>query len=147
MHTLVDSRDYADLLEATSAFSGCTRDDLEAFVTHGVVKVQCAAGTELGTQAPQDQNLYVLVSGSAILDAGEGVEVTLEPGDYFGKNPDRHRQFVASVVASSDAEVLIINPMEAARLGNASSRGRRTSRFEWRIGNRPRMLVAQSKSA
>lgn len=147
MHTLVDSRDYADLLEATSAFSGCTRDDLEAFVAHGVVKVHCAAGTELGTQEPQDQSLYVLVSGSAILDAGEGVEVTLEPGDYFGRSPERHHKFLASVVTASEAEVLIINPTEAARLGSASSRRRRTSRFEWRIGNRPRMLVAPSESA
>jgi CRP-like cAMP-binding protein len=142
MLTLVDSRDYADLLEATSAFSGCTRDDLEAFVAHGVVKVQCAAGTTLATQTLPEQSLYVLASGSALLHAGDGVVIDLEPGDYFGSIPERHHHFVATVVASSDVEVLVVNPLEAARLGNAASRGGRNSRFEWRISSRPRELVA-----
>ena len=147
MNILVDSRDYAELLEGTSAFPGCSRDDLEAFVAHGVVKVHCAAGTTLDTQAPQNQSLYVLVSGSAILDAGEGVEVTLEPGDYFGKNPERHGQLAASVVASSDAELLVVNPLDAARLANTSPRVRSHPRFEWRLGRRPATHAAQSKSA
>lgn len=132
MHTLADREDYADILEVIPAFSSCTRNVLDEFVNYSVVKVHCAAGGTFSSESGRDENLYVLVSGSALLDAGDGVFVALEPGDYFGTSPARQHQLVTSVAARTDIEVLVINPLEVARLARASSMDRHPSRVDWR---------------
>lgn len=133
MHTLADRQDYADFLEVIPAFSCCTRTVLEEFVDHGAVKVRCGAGKTLSPQTQQDQNLYVLVAGSAVLKSDDDVAIALEPGDYFGTNPVHHHQLTASVVALSNVEVLVFNPQEVARLRQASSRDRHPSKIDWRL--------------
>jgi CRP-like cAMP-binding protein len=124
VHALADRKDYADFLELIPAFSTCTRDKLEEFVNYGVVKVRCAAGKTLSPQTEQEQNLYVLVAGSALLNAGD-VVIELEPGDYFGREPARQHRPATSVLALTDIELLFIDPYEVARLGSAASRNRR----------------------
>jgi len=131
VNTLAECKDYVDYLEAVPAFSMCTRTVLQEFVSYGVVKVRCSAGKTLSPSVDDDQNLYVLVSGSALLDAGD-VIVSLAPGDHFGKIPGRMHKLVASVVATTDIEVLVVNPLEIARLERASSHERHPSKIEWR---------------
>jgi CRP-like cAMP-binding protein len=128
-----DCKDCVEFLETIPAFSSCTRSVLEEFVTHGLVKVHCAAGKKLSPLTDQEQNLYVLARGSALLLAGDDVVVELEPGDYFGKSPDRRHHIVASVIAVSDVEIFVINPQEVARLELASSRERHPSRIDWQF--------------
>jgi CRP-like cAMP-binding protein len=73
-----------------------------------------------------------MVAGSASLDAGDGVRVALEPGDYFGGDSGRHHhKLTSSVVAEEDAEVLVISPAEIARLQRAASRRRHPSNVDW----------------
>jgi CRP-like cAMP-binding protein len=133
VHALADRKRYADFLEVIPAFSTCTRMILEEFVTHDMLKVHCAADKMLCLQTPRDQNFYVLVAGSALLDAGDDVITSLEPGDYFGTHPAHQHHLVASVVAMSDIEVLVITPRDVTQLAQASSRYRHPSKIEWRI--------------
>src|SRR5580704_13374592 len=105
MHTLADRKHFADFLQDIPAFASCTRNVLDEFVTHGVVKVRCGAGMTLSPHTDEDLNLYILAEGSALLSVGDDVVVTLEPGDYFGRTPSRRHHLAASVVALSDIEV------------------------------------------
>jgi len=113
------------------------------------------AGRPLSPKSHCDQNLYVLVSGSATLDAGDGVHVALEPGDYFGRTPGRHVALAATVTADDAVEVLVIGPEEVVRLLHASSRQRHPSNIEWRSelanpvtrpARRRRRVLAASKA-
>ena len=90
---------HAGYLQAIPALSSCTEDVLTEFVRHGAATVGCDAGDTLATLTARDQNLYVLVSGTAILRATDDVTITLEPGDYFGGNPNRRFQLFVSVAA------------------------------------------------
>jgi len=134
VQNLADRNNYADILEVIPALSNCTREVLEEFAANGVFKAQADAGKTLFSGAHSDQNLYVLVSGSACLDAGDDVIIDLEPGDYFGRNPARrpHHEIIASVVAERDVDVLVIGPQELQQLQQASSRSRHPSQIDWR---------------
>jgi len=52
-----------------SALSSCTHDVLTEFIRDGATTVRCDAGETLATLTARDQNLYVLISGTAILRA------------------------------------------------------------------------------
>jgi CRP-like cAMP-binding protein len=144
MHTSTECKDYTDLLQTIPALSSCTRSVLEDFSAHGVVTAHCDAGSSLSLKTIQDRNLYVLIAGSALLNADDNVSVSLEPGDYFGRNPASQHQLSASVVAVSDVELLVISQEEIIRLGHASSRDRHPSKIEWRIGT-PAVLRQPSR--
>jgi CRP-like cAMP-binding protein len=94
--------------------------------------VHADAGKTLCFQTQCDQNLYVLVSGSASLDAGDGVSVTLQPGDYFGRKPGHFHGLIASVTADEDVDVLVIRPQDVLQLERASCRSRHPSKIDWR---------------
>jgi hypothetical protein len=132
VHTVVDCKEYAEFLGDIPAFSNCAKEVLEEFVASCSFKVHADAGKTLCFQTQCDQNLYVLVSGSASLDAGDGVSVTLQAGDYFGRNPGRFHGLVASVIADVEVEVLVIRPQDVLQLERASSRNRHPSKIEWR---------------
>lgn len=132
VQTVVDCKDYAEFLGDIPALSNCAKEVLEEFVASCALKVHADAGKTLCSQTQCDQNLYVLVSGSASLDAGDGVSVTLQPGDYFGRMPGRFRGLIASVIADVDVEVLVIRPRDVLQLERASSRSRHPSNIEWR---------------
>jgi len=131
VHNLTNRKSYADFLEVIPDLSNCARSVLEDFVTHGVVKVHCAAGHTLSQEMRQDNNLYVLVAGTATLEASDDISVALSVGDYFGRTTERHHQLDCSVVALSDIEVLVIDPLAISRLSLESSRARHPSRIEW----------------
>jgi CRP-like cAMP-binding protein len=131
VHTLTGRKEYVDFLESIPAFSSCTRAVLDEFVNHGLVKVHCAAGKKLSPLTEQEQNLYVLAAGSALLSAND-VAVTLVPGDYFGRTPDRRHHIVASVLALSDIEILVMNPQEVARIQQTTSRDLHPPKTDWR---------------
>jgi CRP-like cAMP-binding protein len=132
MHNEADCQDYTDFLEAVPALSTCTREVIEEFVSHNVVKVHCMAGKKLNPLTDQEQNTYVLASGSALLHADD-ITVALEPGDYFGRSSSHPHHVVASVVAQSDIDIFVINVLEIERLLQASSRDRHPSQLEWTI--------------
>jgi Cyclic nucleotide-binding domain len=132
VRTLNDAKNQADLLGEIPVLSTCTRDVLEEFLSHGVDKLHCAAGRAVNSPTSADQNLYVLVSGSATLDAGDDVHVALEPGDYFGSASARRHHMTTTVTAEGDVEILVIRPQELIRLQHASSRDRHPSQIEWR---------------
>jgi len=131
MRTLADGKNHADILEGIPVLSSCTRRVLENFADLGVVEVDFAAGETLAPQSLQNENLCVLMTGSALLSAGDGVVISLEPGDYFGRSPSRHYQLVTSAVAVTDVTILVISPEEVAMLQEASCRDRHPSNIDW----------------
>jgi CRP-like cAMP-binding protein len=132
VHVVAGCKSYAEMLGDLPAFSSCASEVLEEFVAHGATRADFASGQALWSQTDADQNLYVVVSGSAVLDAGEDIYVALEPGDYFGGPFGIRCWSNASVVAQDDVEVLVIRPQEVAQLKRASSRSRHPSNIEWR---------------
>jgi hypothetical protein len=132
VNSVANDKDYAEFLGAIPAFSNCAMEVLEEFVTSSAFTVQHPAGDTLCLQAERDQNLYVLVSGSATLDAGDGVQISLAPGDYFGRNPRLYHELIASVTADENVEVLVIEPQDVLSVERASSRHRHPSEVEWR---------------
>ena len=132
MSTVADTRTYAELLRDIPAFSSCAADALDHFVTESVFAMHTAAGREICSRTDTSRNLYVVVAGSAFLDAGDDVHVALLPGDYFGGDSGHHHHtLAASVVAEEDTEVLVISPEEVVRLQHAASRRRHPSNADW----------------
>ncbi|HEY1827158.1 MAG TPA: cyclic nucleotide-binding domain-containing protein [Acidimicrobiales bacterium] len=127
MHTVAERVEYAELLEGIPSLSRCSKSILEKFVAYDVLRAHCAAGEVLcGLQG--DHNLYVLTSGRASLHVGNDIVISLEPGDYFGQ--DSHK-IGGTVIADTNAEVLVIGPQDLAQLELASSASRHPSRLEW----------------
>lgn len=132
MNTVADTRTYAEILRDIPAFSSCAQDALDHFVTESVFTMHTAAGREICSRTDTSRNLYVVVAGSAVLDAGDNVRVALLPGDYFGGDSGRHHlRLTASVVAEEDTEVLVISPEDVARLAHVASRRRHPSNADW----------------
>ena len=104
-----------ELLEGLPPFSTCTRENLEVFVAHDVMRMRCGAGEVLCGLA-EDHNLYVLVSGLAELRVGPDLSIDLEPGDYFGLHAQRYRAMAGTVVAVTEVEVLVIGTQDLGRL-------------------------------
>jgi CRP-like cAMP-binding protein len=133
VQTLADRKNYVELLEAVPVLSHCTKDVLEEFVRHTMVRVHCASGKQLNPLTEREQNLYLLTTGEALLTAEDGITVELEAGDYFGRSSSRRPYMVANVVAVSDIELVVINPQELDRLLLASACDRHPARIEWTI--------------
>jgi CRP-like cAMP-binding protein len=112
--------DDVGMLEGLPPFSTCTREGLEAFVANDAMRAHCAAG-EVLCGLPQDENLYVLVSGSAVLRVSPGLSIKLESGDYFGQQSNPYHRVAGTVVAVTDVEVLVIGPQDLGRLALATS--------------------------
>ncbi len=107
--------DYVELLEGLPPFSSCAPEALEAFVRHDAIRARCVAG-EVVCGLAQDHNLYVLVSGSAVLRVNPDVSIDLEPGDYFGQQTHRTHRVAGTVIAVTDVEVLVVGPQDLNRL-------------------------------
>jgi CRP-like cAMP-binding protein len=121
--------DIIGVLEGLPPFSMCTTEVLTSFVAHDAMRAHCGPGETLsGLQ--QDHNLYVLISGEAVLRVGPDVTIKLEPGDYFGQQAHRHHRMAGTVVAVTDVEVLVVGPQDLARLELASSESRHPSRLD-----------------
>ena len=132
MNTVADTKTYAEILRDIPVLSHCAPDVLDHFVTESVFTMHAGAGREICSRTDSSRNLYVLVAGSAILDAGDDVRVRLLPGDYFGGDSGHHHHtLTASEIAEEDAEVLVISPEEIARLQKAASRRHHPSNAEW----------------
>jgi CRP-like cAMP-binding protein len=132
VHTVADTKTYAEILQDIPVFSSCDSDLLDRFVTEIVFTMHTGAGREICSRTDSSRNLYVMVAGSAFLDAGDNVRVALEPGDYFGGDFGHHDHNLAiSVVAEEDVEVLVISPEAMARLQHAGSRRRHPSNIDW----------------
>jgi CRP-like cAMP-binding protein len=110
-----------EMLEGLPPFSTCTRENLEVFVAHDVMRMRRGAGEVLCGLA-EDHSLYVLVSGSAELRVGPDLSIDLEPGDYFGRHAQRYHAMAGTVVAVTEVEVLVIGPQDLGRLALGRTR-------------------------
>jgi CRP-like cAMP-binding protein len=140
--------DIIGMLEGLPPFSMCTTEALATFVAHDAMRAHCGPGEVLCGLA-QDHNLYVLISGEAVLRVGPDVTISLEPGDYFGEQAHRPHRIAGTVVAVTDVEVLVLGPQDLARLELASSAERHPSRFEpspelAALGGRPRRIFRRA---
>jgi hypothetical protein len=130
--TMADTKTYAEILRDVPTFSSCAPDVLDHFVSRRAFAMHVGAGREILSRTDSTRNLFVLVAGSARLDAGDSVHVALEPGDYFGGDSEHHHhKLTASVVAVDDVEVLIVSPEEIVRLQQAGSRRHHPSNVDW----------------
>jgi len=129
MTMVADAKTYAEILHDIPALSSCDPAVLDLFVGEVVFTMHTAAGREIRSRLDSTGNLFVLVGGSAVLDAGD-VYVALEPGDYFGGDTGRH-DLTMSVRAEEDAEVLVITPQQVAELHQAGSRRHHPSNADW----------------
>jgi CRP-like cAMP-binding protein len=134
VNSAADFKSCADFLGEIPAFSLYSEEVLEEFVTHAPFRMHVAAGKKLCGPTRSDGNLYVLISGSASLDAGDGVRLSLGAGDYFGRTPGHYhyQELMATVIAAENVEVLVIRPEEVLQLEIAASRHRHPSQIEWR---------------
>jgi hypothetical protein len=132
VNTVADYKDYAGFLGDIPALSHCAKEVLEEFVATGAHNVQSGAGVALAIETLSEQNLYVLLAGSASLDAGDDVRVSLLPGDYFGTSPRHYHELIASVTADVDVDVLVISPQDLLQLEMASCRSRHPSKIDRR---------------
>jgi CRP-like cAMP-binding protein len=146
VNSVAEYKTYAGFLGDIPAFSDCAPEVLEEFAASAAVKIHAAAGKTLCSEVQCDQNLYVLVSGVASLDAGDGVRIALEAGDYFGWNPGRYHGPRASVVAGEDVEVLVIRPQDVLRLEMIVSRHRHPSNIEWKADDELAQLARSHRS-
>jgi CRP-like cAMP-binding protein len=157
MKIVTDKKTDAELLAEIPAFSSCSRTVLEAYVEQGLATVELAERQTFRLPSYPGDNLFVVTAGLALLKAGDGVTVTLEPGDYFGSDVlRRHQHLVASVVAVTDMELVVISADDLARVQRASSKERHPSQIEWkselrttvrrkvRLNHRRAVLVRQS---
>jgi len=130
--SVAETKSHTDILGSIPALSSCTGAVLDEFFSTNDCTVNAAAGTELRSPAHAENSLYVIVSGSATLDVGDGVFVTLDSGDYFGgAAAHRHTHLIASVVAHEDTEVVVLSPAQVLQLRHASTRRNHPSNVDW----------------
>lgn len=125
---LAERVDIIGLIEDLPPFRTCTTEVLESYLAHDAMCAHCDAGVVL-CGLEQDHNLYVLISGEAVLHVGPDVRITLEPGDYFGQQLHRHHRMSGTVIASTEVEVLVVGHQDLYRMELESSASRHPSRF------------------
>jgi CRP-like cAMP-binding protein len=125
---LAERVDIIGLIEDLPPFRTCTTEVLESYLAHDSMRAHCAAG-EVLCGLEQDHNLYVIISGEAVLHVGPDVSITLTAGDYIGQQLHRQVRLTGSVIASTDVEVLVVGPQDLLRLELESSASRHPSRF------------------
>ena len=125
---LAERVDIIGLIEDLPPFRSCTTEVLESYLAHDAMRAHCGPGEVLCGLA-QDHNLYVIISGEAVLHVGPDVSITLAPGDYIGQQLHRRNRLSGSVIASTDVEVLVVGPQDLLRLELESSASRHPSRY------------------
>jgi CRP-like cAMP-binding protein len=125
---LAERVDIIGLIEDLPPFRTCTTEVLESYLAHDAMRAHCGPG-EVLCGLEQDHNLYVIISGEAVLHVGPDVAITLTPGDYIGQQLHRQNRLTGSVIASSEVEVLVVGPQDLLRLELESSATRHPSRF------------------
>jgi hypothetical protein len=108
VHVVAGCKSYAEMLGDLPAFSSCAREVLEEFAAHGRDKLDFATGETVWRQTNADQNLYVVVSGSAVLDAGDDISVALEPAITSVGLPGTRFWSARRCSPADDMEVLVI---------------------------------------
>ena len=125
---LAERVDIVGLIEDLPPFRTCTTQVLESYLAHDAMRAHCGSG-EVLCGLEQDHNLYVIISGEAVLQVGTDVSVTLTPGDYIGQQLHRQGRLSGCVIASTDVEVLVVGPQDLLRLELESSASRHPSRL------------------
>jgi CRP-like cAMP-binding protein len=125
---LAERVDIIGLIENLPPFRSCTTEVLESYLAHDAMRAHCGPG-EVLCGLEQDHNLYVIVSGEAVLHVGPDVSITLTPGDYIGQQLHRQNRLSGNVIASTDVEVLVVGPQDLLRLELESGASRHPSRF------------------
>jgi CRP-like cAMP-binding protein len=125
---LAERVDIIGLIEDLPPFRSCTTEVLESYLAHDAMRAHCSPG-EVLCGLEKDHNLYVIVSGEAVLHVGPDVSITLTAGDYIGQQLHRQNRLAGSVTASTEVEVLVVGSQDLLRLELESSASRHPSRF------------------
>ncbi len=141
--------DIIGLIEDLPPFSHCTREVLEEYLAYDAMRA-CGGPNEVLCGLEWDHNLYVLLTGEAVLRVGRDIRIQLEPGDYFGQHGQRYHSMAGTVTSVTDVEVLVVGAQDLLRLELASSESRHPSRFEARLdfagfGGRQRRLFHRGR--
>ena len=101
-----------EMLAAVPLFSTCTKAELRAIANLGT-RLTVGDGSALTTQGNPGREFFLLTRGGARIIA-DGAEIAkLEPGDFFGETALLERRpRNATVIADTDAEVLVLNASE-----------------------------------
>lgn len=105
MRMLTQIKSDADLLSEIPTFSSCSKMVLEAYVAEGVERIDLAERQTLNLASRPIGDTFVVRAGLALLKAGDGVTVTLEPGDFFGSETLYGHTLGSKVIAVSDEEL------------------------------------------
>jgi hypothetical protein len=125
---LAERVDIIALIQDLPPFRHCTTEVLGSYLAHDAMRAHCGPGEVLCGLA-LDHNLYVIISGTAVLHAGPDVSITLTAGDYIGQQLHRQSRLAGSVIASTEVEVLVVGPQDLLRLELESTASRHPSRF------------------
>jgi CRP-like cAMP-binding protein len=105
-----EERPEIEALRKIPFFEELTSEDLERLSRVGR-RTSFASGEAIVTKGADDPGLYILLSGSASVDAG-GRTHTLRPGDFVGEMALlAGRPRTATVVAVDPVEALVITTM------------------------------------
>jgi len=125
---LAERVDIISLIEDLPPFRTCTAEVLESYLAHDAMRAHCGPG-EVLCGLEQDHNLYVIISGKAVLHVGPDVTIILTPGDYIGQQLHRQGRLAGNVIASTEVEVLVVGPQDLLRMELESGASRHPSRF------------------
>ena len=125
---LAERVDIIELIQDLPPFRNCTTEVLESYLAHDAMRAHCGPG-EVLCGLEQDHNLYVIISGEAVLHVSQDVRITLTPGDYIGQQLHRRGRLGGSVIARTEVEVLVVGPQDLLRLELESGASRHPSRF------------------
>lgn len=97
-------------------FSGCDAKEI-AQIASLATEIEVPAGKILARQGEPGREFYVILDGKADVEIGGTQVATLGPGDFFGEMAllDQGPR-VATVKASSDMEVAVLDPREFVSL-------------------------------
>jgi CRP-like cAMP-binding protein len=81
---LTSRSERSALLAKIPLFDGLSKRQLED-VAKAADEVTALAGTRLATRGETGNEMYVIVAGEAVVQTGDGRNVRLGPGDFFGE--------------------------------------------------------------
>lgn len=100
---------YLEHLKSVPLFAGCTKKQLQ-HVAAITTELQIPSGTTLMTEGTTAHEFIVIVSGTAVVRRNGRKVAELGPGDVIGELAlIMHRPRTATVVASSDMDVLVVD--------------------------------------
>jgi CRP-like cAMP-binding protein len=100
---------YLEHLKSVPLFAGCTKKQLQ-HVAAITTELRIPSGTTLMTEGTMAHEFIVIMSGTAVVRRNGRKLAELGPGDFIGELAlIMHRPRTATVVATSDMDVLVVD--------------------------------------